>query len=174
MASYNTIQQGSRWSTYTSNLSPAMKRFKKLHVRKNALTNKILWDKDRAVGVEFTDENGRSKRISVKNEVILSAGAIKTAQILQLSGVGPSHVLEPLDVRFTAPIILYSYLSWFLRYQLLQTFLSEKIFRITYKFRFLSNYGKVLASTPRNCCNLVRCGITWLKAKVTVSKQHRS
>lgn len=98
MASHNTITGGSRWSTYGSHLSPAMKRFEKLHVLRNAAVSKLAWKKNRAVAVEFIDGSGRSKRVRVKSEVILSAGSIKTAQILQLSGIGPSHVLEPLDV----------------------------------------------------------------------------
>lgn len=103
MASHNTIDgvAGLRWNTYQSHLSPAMKRFKKLHVLRNALVNRVVLSKNRAVGIEYTDKNGRLRRVGVRKEVVLSSGSFKTAQILQLSGVGPTHILEPLDVRLS-------------------------------------------------------------------------
>ena len=51
----------------------------------------------RAVGVEYVHD-GRLKKIYVNKEVILSAGAIGSPQILMLSGIGPRDHLEDLDV----------------------------------------------------------------------------
>ncbi|KAH8799530.1 hypothetical protein DL96DRAFT_1637586 [Flagelloscypha sp. PMI_526] len=51
----------------------------------------------RAAGVEFV-HSGETNIISSKKEVILSAGALKTPHILELSGIGRSTVLEPLGI----------------------------------------------------------------------------
>jgi choline dehydrogenase len=53
---------------------------------------------NRVHGVQFIDGKGSTKHVLARKDVILSAGSIKSPQILQLSGIGPSHVLEPLDV----------------------------------------------------------------------------
>lgn len=57
----------------------------------------VLIKNDAAVGVEF-DFGGRTFQVNARKEVILSAGAIKTPQLLMLSGIGPNKVLETLNV----------------------------------------------------------------------------
>lgn len=53
----------------------------------------------RAVGVEIAQSaNGKRFRIAATKEVILSAGAIGTPQILMASGVGPKNVLDAAGV----------------------------------------------------------------------------
>src|SRR6202043_2688776 len=57
-----------------------------------ALVHRILFDGKRATGVEFS-RNGHTERADAAREVILSAGAIGSPHILQLSGVGdPEHL----------------------------------------------------------------------------------
>ncbi|KAJ7688612.1 GMC oxidoreductase [Mycena rosella] len=51
-----------------------------------------------ATGVEFV-HGGRSFHVSAKREVILSAGAIQSPQILELSGVGRAEVLRKIGVQ---------------------------------------------------------------------------
>jgi len=97
MAAQSTIHQGRRWNTYKSHLLPAMKR-PNLHVLTQTTVSKVLWKNKRAVGVEYVDSNGKKGRIACRKEVLLTAGSIKSPQILQLSGVGPTHVLEPLNI----------------------------------------------------------------------------
>ena len=58
----------------------------------------VIWQKDLAVGVEYITSGGKRGKIGCRKEVLLSAGSVKSPQILQLSGVGPLHVLEPLNV----------------------------------------------------------------------------
>ena len=106
MASQNTIdsQQGRRWSTYQSYLLPALKKSKKdgghLHVLTESSVTRILFNKrnNKPISVNYLDRNGYERSVQVRKEIVLSAGSIKSPQILQLSGIGPAHVLEPLDV----------------------------------------------------------------------------
>ncbi|KAJ8315043.1 hypothetical protein KUTeg_007193 [Tegillarca granosa] len=57
----------------------------------------------RAVGVEII-KNGRKKIIRANKEVILSAGAINSPQILMLSGIGPRKHLEDLGIQVVADL----------------------------------------------------------------------
>src|SRR5205823_7707128 len=60
----------------------------------NALVHRILFDGKSATGVEFS-RSGRIERADAAREVILSAGAIGSPHILQLSGVGdPEHLAK--------------------------------------------------------------------------------
>jgi choline dehydrogenase len=80
-----------RASAARSYLRPAMKR-PNLRVITDALVHRVLFDGPRAVGVEFS-RGGKTERADVAGEVILSAGAIGSPHILQLSGVGdPDHL----------------------------------------------------------------------------------
>ncbi|EKM50075.1 uncharacterized protein PHACADRAFT_213839 [Phanerochaete carnosa HHB-10118-sp] len=51
-----------------------------------------------ARGVEF-EHGGRTQKAFAAREVILSAGGIKSPQILELSGIGDRKILEPLGIR---------------------------------------------------------------------------
>ncbi|GAB3669474.1 GMC family oxidoreductase N-terminal domain-containing protein [Actinocorallia lasiicapitis] len=62
-----------------------------LEIVLNVTVAKVVIDKGRATGVELTD----GTRITATREVILSAGAFGSAQLLMLSGVGPAaHLAE--------------------------------------------------------------------------------
>eukprot|EP01018_Ginkgo_biloba_P033120 Gb_00810 [translate_table: standard] len=65
-----------------------------------------LLEKPRAKGVEFLDNSGVSHQVflkeDVRSEVIVSAGALGSPQLLLLSGIGPSDYLKSLKI----PIIL--------------------------------------------------------------------
>ncbi len=80
-----------RASTARTYLRPAMKR-PNLQVVTKALVNRIVFDGSRAVAVEY-ERGGAVQRADADREVILSAGAIGSPHILQLSGVGmPGHL----------------------------------------------------------------------------------
>lgn len=90
-----TMNNGSRMSASRAFLHPTKYR-KNLHITKNTMVTRILIDpwKKRALGVEFV-KGGRKYRIYAKREVILSAGAINSPQILMISGIGPrEHLTE--------------------------------------------------------------------------------
>ena len=50
-----------------------------------------------AKGVELRND-GRSRRVCTRKEIILSAGAIETPHLLMLSGIGPRKHLEEMEV----------------------------------------------------------------------------
>ena len=63
--------------------------------------NKVLFDGNQAIGVQFVDHDGVTNPIEVraKKEVILSAGALHSPQILMLSGIGPKQTLENAGIQ---------------------------------------------------------------------------
>ena len=61
------------------------------------VVEKLLFEGKRAVGVQFR-QNGRLVEARAKGEIILSAGAIGSPQILQLSGVGPADRLAEIGI----------------------------------------------------------------------------
>jgi choline dehydrogenase len=80
-----------RASAARTYLRPALKR-PNLELVTKALVHRILFDGKRAVGVEYS-RGGQIDRADAGREVILSAGAIGSPHILQLSGVGdPEHL----------------------------------------------------------------------------------
>jgi choline dehydrogenase len=97
-----TSRRGRRCSTAVAYLRPARKR-PNLAVVTNALTSRILFEGPEAVGVEFL-RDGQSFRAKARGEVILSAGAINSPQILQLSGVGPAALLRDFGLDVVADL----------------------------------------------------------------------
>ncbi|KAG8222609.1 hypothetical protein J437_LFUL002602 [Ladona fulva] len=94
---------GLRSSTPRAYLRPHKDRTN-LRVAINAHVTKVLFENQRAVGVEYEDSHGKMKRVSAKKEVVLSAGAVGSPQLLLLSGVGPREHLEEMGI----PVVLDS------------------------------------------------------------------
>ncbi len=93
-----TIRNGRRVSAARAFLHPAMRR-QNLEVRTNARASRILFEGKRAVGIRYIAErNGPAKEVRARREVILSAGTVNTARLLQVSGVGPADLLGRLGV----------------------------------------------------------------------------
>ncbi|WP_017876385.1 choline dehydrogenase [Janthinobacterium sp. CG3] len=91
-----TVYKGRRWSTAMAYLRPAAKRAN-LAVETRALVTRVLFDGERAIGVEYT-QGGRLRRAHAAREVILSGGAINSPQVLMLSGIGPAAELAALGI----------------------------------------------------------------------------
>jgi choline dehydrogenase len=72
------------------------------HVEK-VITEKVGDSCVTARGVVFT-KKGKQHRVMARKEVILSAGAINTPQIMLLSGLGPKEHLEQVGVRLVKDI----------------------------------------------------------------------
>jgi choline dehydrogenase len=84
-------RRGLRCSTAVGYLRP-IARHPNLSVRAGALANRILFDGRRATGVSYLRQ-GSIQEVKARREIILSAGAIQSPQLLQLSGIGPAELL---------------------------------------------------------------------------------
>ena len=93
-----------RSSSETSFLRSALERDNKtLTVYKNTLAEKIIFNGNRAEGVIVSAESstgspGQPFVLSARNEIIVSAGAFKSPQLLMLSGIGPRKTLQDLKI----------------------------------------------------------------------------
>jgi len=96
------IFRGHRLSAARAWLHPAMSR-SNLEVRTRAFVERVVFEGNRAVGVEVvsTGPGGtRAHRETIRaGEVILCGGAINSPQLLQLSGVGNARELERVGVK---------------------------------------------------------------------------
>ncbi|MBW3098086.1 GMC family oxidoreductase [Pseudohoeflea coraliihabitans] len=97
-AGYFKVNQkgGWRWNTAKAFLRPARRR-RNLRVLTEAQVGRLLFDGKRATGVELLRESG-IRRIQARREVILSAGAIGSPHLLQLSGIGPGAMLAAAGI----------------------------------------------------------------------------
>lgn len=93
---------GRRWRTSSASafLKPAAKR-PNLTIVTRAHVSKVTFKGRIASGVEWTC-NGQVHSAAADREVILSAGALQSPQLLQLSGVGPSDLLRGLGIPVVA------------------------------------------------------------------------
>src|SRR5262245_5320014 len=98
-----TIRKGRRNSAAQAFLKPVIRR-PNLRVLTDAHVKQIRFDGKRATGVEFW-RGDEFTRVDARAEVILSAGAIGSPHILQLSGVGPAPFLSQhgIPVRHDLP-----------------------------------------------------------------------
>ena len=91
-----TTSKGLRCSTATAYLRPARPRAN-LTVLCNARALRVLLRGGRARGIEYLHEGERRTALA-DSEVLLSAGAIQSPQLLQLSGIGPAALLRQHDI----------------------------------------------------------------------------
>ena len=89
-------KRGVRWSAARAFLKPVLGRAN-LRLETGVLVEKVVFEGKRAVGVRFR-QDGRLVEARAKGEIILSAGAVGSPQILQLSGVGPADWLAELGI----------------------------------------------------------------------------
>ncbi|MFJ2685192.1 choline dehydrogenase [Pseudomonas sp. NPDC087342] len=92
-----TTRNGRRWSTSRGYLSEALARGN-VQVSTDALALRILFDGQRAIGIEY-EQNGEIHQALARREVLLTAGAINSPQLLLLSGIGPAAELRELGIR---------------------------------------------------------------------------
>jgi choline dehydrogenase len=90
---------GRRWSSARGFLKPALKR-SNLRLETNVNVDKLIIDARRASGVNYR-RAGEACNARAHAEVILCAGSIGSAQILQLSGIGAREWLQPLGIDVT-------------------------------------------------------------------------
>jgi choline dehydrogenase-like flavoprotein len=107
-----TTRDGKRSSTYHSFLEGEVERRPNLEIICGAQVTKIVLDGDgteasplKATGIEYRTEGGDLDVVSATKDIVLSAGAVGSPQILLLSGVGPRQELAQVGIscRLDAP-----------------------------------------------------------------------
>ena len=91
-----TQHQGERCSAAKAYITPHLNR-KNLTVLSKVHVNKVLFCDKTATGVSVSINN-KAVVLHAKKEVVLSAGAINSPQILMLSGVGPKEQLKQHNI----------------------------------------------------------------------------
>lgn len=87
-----TQHNGLRWSAADAYLRPALGR-PNLELVTDTLCTRLLFDGDQAVGVEI-ERGGQRSELLAGREVVLSAGAYNSPQLLMLSGIGVAAELR--------------------------------------------------------------------------------
>lgn len=85
-----------RWSAADAFLKPAMSTGR-LEVLTGCLAHRVLFEGDRAVGVEYSRQ-GQVQKAHASQEIILCAGAVATPKLLMLSGIGNTEDVKPFDI----------------------------------------------------------------------------
>ena len=98
-----TNRDGRRSTTAVAYLRPIKDR-RNLHVITHAEAQGVVLDGKRVTGVRIK-RHGRHETVGVRREAILSAGAIGSPQLLQVSGIGPVAILKAagVEVRHDLP-----------------------------------------------------------------------
>ncbi|HEX9624648.1 MAG TPA: choline dehydrogenase [Streptosporangiaceae bacterium] len=96
------IKSGRRFSAARAYLHPVLHR-QNLTVRCRAFVTKILFEGNRAVGVEYSQGGGSATQVR-GGQVILCGGSINSPQLLQLSGVGPAGLLGEHGIEVVADL----------------------------------------------------------------------
>ena len=93
-----TIERGLRRSSAAMFLRPALKR-RNLKLITGARATRVVLTGRRASGVAFARRRGGvEEMVQARREVVLSAGTVNTARLLQVSGIGPKSVLDAIGV----------------------------------------------------------------------------
>lgn len=92
-----TIRKGRRCSAAVAYLRPALRR-SNLTVVTKALAHRIVFQADRAVGVEYS-RFGRTMTVYAGQEILLTAGVINSPQLLMLSGIGDPDHLKAMNIK---------------------------------------------------------------------------
>ncbi|MBL0393480.1 choline dehydrogenase [Ramlibacter monticola] len=88
-----THRNGERCSAAKAYLTPNLQR-PNLHILTGAQATRVLLEGRRAVGVRYR-QDGQDQEVRARREVVLSAGALLSPQLLMLSGIGPGgHLRE--------------------------------------------------------------------------------
>ncbi|KAJ8713018.1 hypothetical protein PYW08_008322 [Mythimna loreyi] len=158
-----SMKNGTRHSSSRAYLHPINGR-KNLHVSKDSLVTKLIFDdtNTKVIGVEFKKQS-RKYKILANKEVILSAGAINSPQLLMLSGIGPRDHLEAMRIRIVKDLpVGYNLMDHvaaggvhFLVQQQNSSFSSESILNnIGLVFKWMKTHKGPL-SVPGGCESLI-------------------
>ncbi|CAH0399327.1 unnamed protein product [Chilo suppressalis] len=96
-----TVKDGTRHAAWDAYLKPSLRR-KNLHVLLKTQAVSIRFENTTASSVYILRNHWELDNIFVDKEVILTAGVIKTPQILMLSGIGPKALLQKLKIKLVS------------------------------------------------------------------------
>ncbi len=91
-----TQKNGRRWSTARAFLDPARTR-PNLRIETDAQCTGLILDGKRCVGVRFR-QGGQDREARCRGEVVLSAGAVQSPHILEISGIGQPELLQSFGI----------------------------------------------------------------------------
>ena len=92
----STTRNGWRCSAAVAHLKPALKRAN-LTLTTRALTRRIIIEGSRANGIEY-EKDGQVSQAHASRAVLVCCGAIKSPQLLMLSGIGPADYLKSMNI----------------------------------------------------------------------------
>jgi choline dehydrogenase-like flavoprotein len=141
-----TIRNGRRDSTAVAYLRPARSR-DNLNVLTHALVTRIIVEDGRATAVEV-EIGGERKRVHARREIVISAGAIQSPQILMLSGIGDGPALKAhgIDVKHHLPGVGANYHD-------------HLAAGIVMEMKNSESYGISLRAAPRGAWNLLEYAV---------------
>ena len=96
-------KSGVRWNASKAFLRPASKR-PNLKVMTGALTQRLTFDGNRCSGVHF-EVNGENLSAAANHEVIVSAGAVNSPKLLELSGIGDGTRLKQFGIDVVSNLV---------------------------------------------------------------------
>jgi len=143
----NGARAGERCSAAAAYLPASVRRRSNLTILNRAIAQKVMFDGTRATGLRVRYK-GKVTDIKARREVVLSAGAFGSPQLLMLSGVGPRDELAAhgIDVVHEADGVgrdLQDHLDYILSYH--------------------SKRSDVVSLGPRGLFDLGRAGLRWMK-----------
>lgn len=89
-------RRGVRCGAGPAYLHPAQKR-QNLEIRTGTLVTRVLFEGRRAIGVEAL-QDGQVRTFRARREVVICAGAVRSPQLLELSGIGSPQLLQKMGV----------------------------------------------------------------------------
>jgi len=92
-----TQKNGERWNAARAYLRPHLGNRPNLQVITQAYANRVLFTGKRASGVEFR-QGGEIRTFHARRELIVSAGAFQSPQLLMLSGIGAGAELQQFGI----------------------------------------------------------------------------
>jgi 5'-oxoaverantin cyclase / versicolorin B synthase len=87
-----------RDTSSTSYLREALMESNNLNLYTRTLVKKILFDDNKKATGVLVNTDGFEWKIAAKKEVIVSAGVMRSPQLLMVSGIGPKATLQSLDI----------------------------------------------------------------------------
>uniref|UniRef100_A0A224YNF9 Glucose dehydrogenase n=1 Tax=Rhipicephalus zambeziensis TaxID=60191 RepID=A0A224YNF9_9ACAR len=99
----NNVKNGERWSSSKAFITNDVRRRRNFDVALYAHVTKVIFEGMSAVGVEYR-RYLETHTVRARKEVILCAGAIASAQLLMLSGIGPREHLESFGINVIADL----------------------------------------------------------------------